>query len=100
MHHPYTVALVDAVELPPAARIHAEKRYAQALENTLGGPAEVAAVLKAWQAANDSSLEDIDQETAETAVRWPRAADKALQAGLREIGDMPGAHFEVRLTRA
>jgi hypothetical protein len=100
MNHPYTVALVvDAVELPAAARIEAEKRYASTLERNLGGPDEVAAVLKAWQAVNDSALEDIDQLTAETAIRWPRAADQAQQAAMRPIGELPGAHFEVRLGR-
>lgn len=100
MDHPYTVALiVEAVELPTAARIEAEKRYASTLERNLGGPDEVAAVLKAWQAANDSALQDIDQLTADTAVRWPRAADRAQQAAMGSIGELPGAHFEVRLPR-
>jgi len=99
MEHPYTVTLIDAVDLPTAARIEAETRYAKALERNLGSPAEVAAVLKAWEAANDSSIEDIDQQTAETAVRWPRAAEQAQQAGMRNLGEMPGAHFEVRLSR-
>ncbi len=90
---------MEAVELPAAARIEAEKRSASTLERNLGGPEEVAAVLKAWQAANDSALEDIDQLTADTAVRWPRAADQAQQAAMDSIGELPGVYLEVRLPR-
>lgn len=97
MDYPYTVILVDAVELPPAARIQAEARFAQALEGDLGGPDEVAAVLRAWQAANDPALSDIDDQTAAVAVQWPRAADKATEAALGSIGHLAGLHFEVNL---
>jgi hypothetical protein len=99
MEHPYIVALVDAVEPPSTARIEAEKRFAASLEDSLGGAEQVAAVLKAWHAANDSSIEDIDARTAEVAVRWPRAVDQAQQVAMSKIGELPGAHFEVRLCR-
>jgi hypothetical protein len=36
---------------------------------------------------------------ASLAVLWPRAFETARQAGLREVGELAGAHFEVRLER-
>ena len=37
--------------------------------------------------------------SAQLAVRWPRAFDTARQAGMREMGELPEAHFTVRIER-
>jgi hypothetical protein len=100
MAHPYTVALEDAPELPSRNRITAEARFAAIIENKLGGPDAVVNTYRAWLAASESHASDVDQATASLAVRWPAAYDMARQAGLREVGELPGAHFEIRLERA
>lgn len=97
MTHPYTVALVDASALPTAARIAAETHFAGAIERALGGAEAVARALRAFTAANESQAEDLDPDIVALAARWHRVADQARQAGIREIGELPGAHFEVRL---
>jgi hypothetical protein len=99
MSHPYTVALEDAPELPSANRITAEARFAAIIESKLGGAQAVATTYRAWVNASESSASDVDQATASLAVNWPRAYEAARQAGLREVGELPGAHFEVRLER-
>ncbi len=99
MAHPYTVALEDAPELPARNRITAEARFAAILESKLGGPDAVACTYRAWVNASESAAGDVDQATASLAVQWPRAFETARQAGLREVGELPGAHFEVRLER-
>lgn len=99
MAHPYTVALVDAEALPSAARITAETRFAATLERTLGGPEEVAQALRAWTFASEADAAELDKATVEKAVRWPRAASLANQAAFRDIGELPGAHFDVKLAR-
>lgn len=99
MVHPYTVALEDAPELPSSHRITAEARFAAVIESRLGGPEAVATAYRAWVCTNDSEARDVDQDTASLAVLWPRAFETARQAGLREVGELPSAHFEVRLER-
>jgi hypothetical protein len=99
MTHPYTVALEEAPELSSSHRITAEARFPAVLERSLGGPEAVASTYRAWVNASESAATDVDQATASLAVRWPRAFDTARQAGLREVGELPGAHFEVRLQR-
>lgn len=99
MIHPYTVALEDAPELPSAHRICAETRFATAIERTLGGADVVVTTYRAWLDASESEASDVDQATAILAVQWPRAFDTARQAGLRDLGELPGAHFEIRLER-
>jgi hypothetical protein len=99
MAHPYTVALEEASELPCSNRICAEARFAAAIERSLGGPDAVASTYRAWVSASESAATDVDQATASLAVLWPRAYDAARQAGFRDLGELPGAHFEVRLER-
>ena len=99
MAHPYTVALEEAPELSSSHRITAEARFAAVLERSLGGPDAVASTYRAWVNASESAASDLDQATASLAVLWPRAFDTARQAGFREIGELAGAHFEVRLER-
>ena len=99
MPHPYTVALQDAGDLPSAQRIAAETRFASAIERTLGGAEAVAQVYRAWTVSAESEASQVDQATAQAAVRWPRAYETAVQSGFRNLGEFPGAHFEVRLER-
>ena len=99
MTHPYTVALEDAPELPSSNRITAEARFAAIIESKLGGAEAVATTYRAWVSASESAATDVDQATASLAVLWPRAYDAARQAGFRDLAEMPGAHFEVRLER-
>jgi hypothetical protein len=97
--HAYLVALLEAEALPTGIRIAAETRFAAALERFLGGAEQVARTYRAWTAASECGAQDLDKDTIEAAMRWPRAADLARQAGLREIGDLPSAHFEVKLPK-
>jgi hypothetical protein len=100
MNKPYTVALEDAGSVPSAQRISAEVRFITALERALGSAEDVACVYRAWVDASENQASDVDAESAQLAVRWPRAFDTARQAGMREIGELPEAHFIVRLERA
>ncbi|TWO69120.1 hypothetical protein FN976_20510 [Caenimonas sedimenti] len=100
MEHPYTVALViDTVELPAVRRIEAEKRCAESLERALGGPEAVAESLMAWRSANDSAPVDLDADTMALAARWHCVASQASQDGIRNLGEIAGAHFDFRLQR-
>ena len=94
---PYLVTLRDAPEVPAAVRIAAETRFALLLERSLGTPEQVGRVLRAWTAAAESSAEELDRQTVELAVLWPRAFDLARQAALRELGESPRAYFDVEL---
>jgi hypothetical protein len=98
MNKPYTVALQEARDLPVRDRIDAEVRFARELERTLGGEDAVADVYRSWITANESEATHLDTDTAEKAVRWPRAADAASHAALSKVG-MCEAYFEVRLER-
>ncbi len=100
MTKPYTVALEDARSVPMAQRILAEVRFITALERALGSAEDVARVYRAWVDASQNQASDVDADSAQLAVRWPRAFDTARQAGMREIGELPEAHFTVRLERA
>lgn len=99
MTKPYTVALQQATDLPIRERIEAEVRFAKELERALGGEDAVAEVYKAWLDASESEANQIDTSTATKAVRWPKAAEAARQAGFRKLGDIGEAHFEIRLER-
>jgi hypothetical protein len=100
MTKPYTVALENAGAVPSAQRISAEVRFITALERAFGSADDVARVYRAWVDASENQASDVDAESAQLAVRWPRAFDTARQAGMREIGELPEAHFTVRLERA
>ena len=99
-HKAYTVALVDAAEVSAAGRISAEVRFITALERALGGPEDVARTYRAWMDAHENAASDVDADSARLAVRWPLAFDMARQAGLRDLGELPAAHFSVRLERS
>lgn len=97
---PYLVALLDADTIPADTRIAAETRFAAVLERSLGNAAQVACSCRAWAAVSECAAPEVGRETIEAAMRWPRALELARQAGLREIGDIPAAHFEVKLRQA
>ncbi|TWO67775.1 hypothetical protein FN976_25660 [Caenimonas sedimenti] len=99
MPYPYTVMLVDAVELPSVIRVRAEARCAAALERALGGPEAVVSALTAYTAANDSPPENLDADTMAMAARWYRVAEQARQEGLRNLSVPQEAHFDIRLQR-
>ena len=99
MNKPYTVALEDAGTIPSAQRISAEVRFISSLERALGSAEDVARVYRAWVDASENQASDVDAESAQLAVRWPRAFDMARQAGMREMGELPEAHFTVRIER-
>lgn len=97
---PYLVALLDAPELPTDIRIRAETTYAGELEKRLGGDEAVADTLRAWTMANDSQVHELSRAEVTQATQWPRANDVARQAAFRHLGELPGAHFEVRLVKS
>jgi hypothetical protein len=49
--------------------------------------------------AIESAPEDLSADTMALAARWHRVADQARQAGMRNLGGIPGAHFDIRLPR-
>jgi hypothetical protein len=98
MNKPYTVALQEAPGLPVRDRIEAEVRFARELERALGGEDAVAETYRSWINANEADASELDAQTAEKAVRWPRAAEVATRAGLSKLG-IAEAFFEVRLAR-
>lgn len=100
MEKPYTVALEEAKDLPPAERIAAEVRFVREIERTLGSSDDVATVYRAWLEASECDVASIGEVTANLAARWPRAADAAYRAGFKGIGDIGEAHFALRLSRA
>lgn len=97
MERQYTVALKDGRALPAPDRIAAEIRFVSALERVLGEPDIVAETLRAWQVASEAQAGQIDQPTAERAVRWPAAYDQAVRAGLAGLRGLDQAGFEVKL---
>ena len=98
MNPPYAVALCGVDALPPAERIAAELRFVRELEKSLGGSEAVVRVYRAWGDASESDPSELDDETANMAMKWPKAFELAQRAGLKSIGDEE-AHFEIRLER-
>jgi len=95
----YTVLLQAAHVLPASERIAAEIRFAAALERALGEPHDVAETLRAWRYASESPADQVDRLTAARAVRWPRAFEQAVRAGLAGLTVSTDARFEVKLAR-
>ena len=99
MTNSFTVALLDARDLPARDRIDAEARFARELERVLGGPGLVAETYSAWLEVSESEASHVDRDTATNAVRWPVAMNAAMLAGFSKFGDIGEAHFEIRLER-
>ncbi|MES2946550.1 MAG: hypothetical protein V4772_27090 [Pseudomonadota bacterium] len=98
MNPPYAVALCGVDGLPPAERITAELRFVRELEKSLGGSEAVVRVYRAWGDASESDTSELDHETVNLAMKWPKAFELAQRAGLKNIGD-EDAYFEIRLER-
>lgn len=98
MNPPYAVALCGVDALPPAERIAAERRFVKELEKSLGSSEAVVHIFRAWTDACESEASELDNETANQAMKWPKAFEQAQRAGLKSIGDEE-AHFEIRLER-
>ena len=96
----FSVALVDAGDIPMAERISAEVSFVRELERAFGTPDQVARVYRAWVDATESDATILDSATAELASCWPKAAEAAYRAGFRGLGDMGEAHFEIRINRS
>jgi hypothetical protein len=99
MMNTFTVALLDASNLPTRERIEAEARFARELERVLGGTEFVAETYRAWIEVSESDARQIDRDTAVNASHWPVAMNAAMLAGFSKLGDIGEAHFEVRLER-
>jgi hypothetical protein len=99
MTKPYTVALLEAHDLPMRKRIDAEVRFARELEIVLGGEEYVGQTYAAWLDVAQSNANQVDKSTAMTAARWPVAMNAGIQAAFAKLGDIGEAHFEVRLER-
>jgi hypothetical protein len=97
MRHPYTVGLQEAAAVPPLTRIEAETKFAKAIENTVGGPDAVAATYRAWVSVGELTASELDQATAARGVLWPPAYEAARAAGICDLPEVCGAHFEIRL---
>lgn len=92
----YTITLQDAPsDIPERARLDAENRFQKTLERALGGPENVLTAYRAWQAAEESSEDEILDEDIALAKKWLAAASRARNDGLRDLGETD-AWFEMR----
>ncbi|WP_234197156.1 hypothetical protein [Pseudacidovorax sp. NFM-22] len=93
---PRSAHLIDAPSGTPAdIQRHAEGRFLRELERLLGD--DLAPALRAFEAAQASSAEDLSKDEIRLASRWGNAYDKARQAGMRDLGAIGEAYFAVRL---
>jgi len=98
MPNPYTADLVDS-EIPTSLLIQAQSRFCSELERRLGSPDDVATIYRAWIEATESESGMLTRETAELAVKWPRAFEAARSAGMHDLGEYPDARFDVQLAK-
>lgn len=95
----YTITLQDAPsDITDRAKRDAEERFRRTLERALGGPDEVLAAHRAWQAAEDTAEGEMSAEDIGLAKQWIAAATKARNDGFRDLGETE-AWFEVRMER-
>ncbi|WP_295537535.1 hypothetical protein [uncultured Pseudacidovorax sp.] len=88
--------LIDTPADTPADLLRsAEARFLRELERLLGD--DLAHTLRAFEAVQDSSAEDLSKDEIREASRWAAAFDKARLAGMRELGDVGEAYFSVQL---
>lgn len=93
---PVSAHLIDAPAGTPADILRsAEARFQRELERLLCD--DLAPALRAFEAAQDSSAEDLSKDEIRLASRWATAYDKARQAGMRDLGDTAEAYFSVRI---
>lgn len=86
--------LIDTPAGTPADILRsAEARFLRELERLLGD--DLVPALRAFEAVQDSSAEDLSKDEIRMAGRWSTAYDKARLAGMRELGDTGEAYFAV-----
>lgn len=91
-----TANLVDVPAGTPVDILrHAEGRFLRELERLLGD--DLGTAFRAFDAAQDSSAEDLTKEEIRMASRWAEAFDRARLAGMRDLGDTGEAYFYVRV---
>jgi hypothetical protein len=93
---PYTVALRDT-ELGLNERIKLETRFCRVLEERLGAPAEIGAMLALLQDA-EFREQPLTPEERDAGLRWQRAYAAARQAALQDLAAISAAWFEVQPT--
>ena len=104
MTPPYTVKMVDAIDLSPAERSAAELRFRMALESGVGGREFVAPTLRACMLARslighltpeELAHADHDAER-EVIALWENVEDQAIMTALKPLNrDMGEARFEI-----
>lgn len=88
--------LIDTPTGTPADLLRsAEARFLRELERLPGD--DLAHTLRAFEAVQDSSAEDLSKDEIRMADRWSTAYDKARLVGLRELSDTGEAYFAVQL---
>lgn len=90
----YTVALRES-DLGREERNRAEARFCRALEERLGTPLEIAALLRLLQSAEEESRA-LTADEKSLAQRWQRAQASAHVTGLQDLAQAVGAWFEVQ----
>lgn len=93
---PYTVRLQES-ELATPDRIKLEARFCRALEDKLGEPARVAAMLTQLQEA-EFQERALTPEEKDMGSRWQLAYIAARRAALQDLDAITGAWFDVRPT--
>lgn len=93
---PYTVALRDT-EMGLTDRIKFETRFRKVLEERLGTPAEIGAMLTALQDA-EFRQQPLTLNEKDMGARWQLAYAAARTAALQDMAATSGAWFEVQPT--
>lgn len=91
---PYTVALRDT-ELGPTDRLKFETRFCRVLEERLGTPAEIGAMLAELQDA-EFRQQPLTPQERDAGARWQLAYIAARTAALQDMAAISGAWFEVQ----
>jgi hypothetical protein len=99
----YRIRLVDSKEFPEQQCRRIEARYAAALVQHLGSPAQVAQARRAWVQAKTREDEArgaaLSLEEAQAIVRWERADAAARLLALEGYtGALEDIYFEVSLS--
>lgn len=90
----YAAVLREADGMSRQQRDAAELRFQAALEDRLGSPQEVAALVRQLMQAETGG----DPPAPELVRRWERASAAARYTGLQSLADQTDAWFEVSLT--
>ncbi|GHC91688.1 hypothetical protein GCM10007320_40940 [Pseudorhodoferax aquiterrae] len=91
---PYAAVLREGAGMTHRQRDAAQMRFEAALEDRLGSPEEVAALVRQLMQAEIGG----DPPAPELVRRWERANAAARYTGLQSLADQTDAWFEVSLT--